>query len=210
MCRVKIVRAPTLAARFGLAALTIAILASATPAQAKVPVTPNFGPLIEDYAGYDGQDTCKPKPKPGVVAFKNLVLETYPTTGAGNISRACNIGGTSEHKEGRAWDWGVNAAIESQKKKATNLLGWLFATDKHGNKHAIARRVGIMYIVWNRRMWGAWNPGWETYCVQKGNKCVDPDDGSVKHPHRDHMHISFSWPGARKETSFWHPELSKN
>ena len=76
----KIVRAPTLAARVGLAALTIAILASATPAQAKVPVTPNFGPLIEDYAGYHPQDTCKPKPKPGVVAFKNLVLETYPTT----------------------------------------------------------------------------------------------------------------------------------
>jgi hypothetical protein len=198
-----------IATRIGLPVLTVLLLASSTPAEAKVPDAPSFGPLIEDYADYDGQDSCKPKPKPGVVAFRDLVLETYPTTGAGSISRACNIGGTSEHKEGRAWDWGVNAAIESQKKKASNLLGWLFATDKHGNRHALARRLGIMYIVWNRRIWGSWNHQWETYCVQEGNQCVDPDSGAVRHPHRDHMHFSFSWPGARMNTSFWNPDESR-
>jgi hypothetical protein len=204
------VRAPQTAVRLGLVAVTTLFLASSTPAEAKVPATPNFGPIIEDYAGYEGQSKCKPKPKPGVVAFRDLVLATWPKTGAGNISRDCDLGGKSEHKEGRAWDWEVNAAIESQKKKAKKLLGWLLEKDQYENKHAIARRVGIMYIIWNRRMWKSWGPGWDVYCVKVGSKCKDPDSGAVLHDHRDHMHISFSWPGARAETTFWNPELSKH
>jgi hypothetical protein len=52
----------------------------------------------------------------------------------------------------------VSAAISAQKAKATNLPGWLLAKDKYEHRHAYARRLGIMYIVWNRRIWGAWGP----------------------------------------------------
>jgi hypothetical protein len=188
--------------------LTLAAPWNHDPAQARVPETPEFGPLIEDYANYDPQDECKPKPKPGVKAFRNLVLATYPTTLDFGISRDCDVGGTSEHKEGRAWDWGVDATNPQQKQKASNLLDWLFKTDQYGNKHAIARRVGVMYIVWNKRIWGAWGPGWDTYCVMEDGVCRDPDSGAVRHPHRDHMHISFSWKGARENTTFWNPQDS--
>jgi hypothetical protein len=192
------------------AALLLAVgLWSLGPAVARVPDSPRFGPIIEGYARYDPQTTCQPNPKPGVVAFRDLILETYPRTGAGRISRACNIGSTSEHKEGRAWDWGVNAANPNQKRKARLVLDWLFAKDRHGNRHARARRLGIMYIMWNRRMWSAWVPGWERYCVQEGASCISVRSGSPVHPHRDHMHFSFSWKGARANTTFWNPELSR-
>jgi hypothetical protein len=198
--------------RFTLALLAAALLTLAVPwaydPATAAPQAPNFGPIIDGYAAYDGQDECRPKPKPGVVAFRDMVLDAYPSTGAGSIGRACHIGGRSEHKEGRAWDWGVNAANETQLKKAKNLLNWLLATDKHGHRHALARRTGIMYIVWNRRMWNTWDRGWETYCVQQGGACRDPDSGSAVHPHTDHMHFSFSWRGARKNTTFWNPQDS--
>jgi hypothetical protein len=200
--------------RVRLALLAAAVLTLAAPwsreRASAAPNAPNFGPIIENYAQYDGQDECKPKPKPGVVAFKNMVLNEYPGTGPGSISRACNVGGKSEHKEGRAWDWGLDATKAKDRNIAQDLFQWLMAVDKHGHKHALARRLGIMYIIWNRKMWGAWDPGWEVYCVQQGNVCKDPDSGAVVHAHRDHVHFSFSWKGARKNTTYWNPQNSFN
>ncbi len=74
---------------------------------------------------------------------------------------------------------------------ANALLGWLLKTDAHGNKHAMARRLGIMYIVWNKQMWRAYkaSSGWQPY--------------SGSNPHTDHLHFSFSWAGAKKQPSFW-------
>ncbi|MEU3597441.1 hypothetical protein ABZ714_01695 [Streptomyces sp. NPDC006798] len=153
------------------------------------PTTPDFGPEIDDYAAYQGQRTCDPAAKPGVAEFKDLVLATYPSTTNMGISRACGSGGQSEHKEGRAWDWGVSAA--TQAGIANEVLDWLLATDRHGNRHALARRLGIMYIIWNRRIWEAYRAdrGWTAY--------------SGPNPHTDHVHLSFGWPGARKETTWW-------
>jgi hypothetical protein len=195
-----------------VAALLLALLATLTPwgtvrAQAD-PATPRFGPWIEHYAQYRPQTNCNPDPKPGVVSFRKLVLEAYPKTGAGNISRACNIGGVSEHKEGRAWDWGVNFLKRPQRRKARDMLDWLFRPDRHDNRHAMARRLGIMYVIWNRRMWTSWDHRWDVYCVPRNGTCRDPDSGTAVHPHRDHMHISFSRRGARKNTSFWDPPKS--
>jgi hypothetical protein len=100
---------------------------------------PGSGPL-DDLAPYQPQTTCSPDAKPGVVGFQDLVLATYPATPSWGISRDCSIGGTSEHKEGRAWDWGV---------------------------------------------------------------AVSDDSEHVANPHTDHTHFSFSWEGARKQTSYW-------
>jgi hypothetical protein len=63
-----------------------------------------------------------------------------------------------------------------------------------------------MYLIWNRRIWGAWG-GWSTYCEQRNGACR-ADDGSVRHPHTDHVHFSFSWAGARRKTTFWHKDLT--
>jgi hypothetical protein len=192
----------------GVALLAALILLPSAPAQARVPDTPRFGRWIEDYADYVGMRRCRPRPKPGVTAFKRLVSATYPWTYEGYISRKCSIGGDSEHKEGRAWDWGVDAGSARDREAVDDLFGWLFKTDKFGNRHALVRRLGIMYIIWNRRMWSSWDTGWETYCVQRRGACRD-DDGDAVSPHTDHVHFSFGWPGARKRTSFWNPELSR-
>ena len=185
-----------------------ALVSWAHPAQAAVPSAPEFGSVIEDYASYQGQAKCKPKPKPGVVAFEDLLLATYPDSSWFGISRGCKDGGQSEHKEGRALDWSRDASDPQQRATVRELLGWLFAADQFGNTHAMLRRLGIMYIVWNRRIWSTWDHGWEVYCVQKRKICRDPDSKSALNPHIDHVHFSFGWPGARMQTSYWHPELS--
>lgn len=164
--------------------------------------------MIEDFAEYQGQSRCAPKAKRGVRSFRRVVLRVYPGTTSFGISRDCSVGGTSEHKEGRAWDWGVDATDPKQKAQAEDLLEWLLKEDRFGNPGAMARRLGIMYIVWNRELWGSWSNEWRVYCVQRKKKCKSPTSGAALHPHTDHVHFSFSWAGARKRTSFWHKDRS--
>ena len=188
------------------AALVGCLLTTLWPgtASASPPQAPSFGPGIESFSHYDGQTKCSPWAKPGVVAFQRMVLAAYPGTGAGNISRDCSVGGQSEHKEGRAWDWGVNVANASQKAAADSMLAWLAAPDEAGNRHAMARRVGLMYAIWNKRIFFP-GSGWSTYCVQRRGACRDPQDGGTRHPHTDHVHFSFTWAGAKKKTTYWNP-----
>ena len=188
------------------AAMTLASLLTTAPAHAALPSSTDFGPAI-DNVSYEGQSTCSPQAKPGMLAFRRIVMDRYPNTGLGGISRACNIGGQSEHKEGRAWDWGVNASYASHRAMVKDLIGWLLAEDGYGNSAAMAKRFGIMYLIWNKRIWGSWS-GWSTYCVQKRRGCVDPDDGDLRNPHTDHVHFSMSRDGAQKKTTFWNKDRS--
>ncbi len=177
----------------GVLALTlVALVVVAGPVFARHPAPPHrYGPAIEATADYEPQTTCSPRAKPGVVAFSKLLLRTYPSTRSMGIARSCSVGGTSEHKEGRAFDWGVSAGSAADRKRVRNLVRWLLQTDRHGNEYAMARRLGIQYMIWNKRIWRAYSAdsGWSAYT------------GSS--PHTDHVHFSFSWKGARKNTSFW-------
>jgi hypothetical protein len=163
--------------------------------------------MIDPYGNYEGQSKCSPKAKPGVLAFREVIMRAYPRTGYGSISRACHVGGQSEHKEGRAWDWGVHASVPSEKAAAEAVTGWLAGKDRYGNGRALARRFGIMYMIWNRRIWFP-SSGWRTYCIQRKRGCVDPDDGDLRHPHTDHVHFSFTWAGAYKKTTYWNKSRS--
>jgi len=160
------------------------------------PPTPSFGPAIDGYATYVPQSTCDPVVKPGVADFRQLVLAAYPGSSDLGITRACNIGGVSEHKEGRAWDWGVSAASPTQSAQANELLTWLLATDRYGNHAALLRRLGIMYIIWNGHIFGAYaaDQGWRPY----------PCGGTTGYDcHTTHVHFSFGWDGAWRHTSWW-------
>jgi hypothetical protein len=166
------------------------------PAAARVPLGTPFvgkydGPDIEGYARYEAQSTCDPAPKPGTVALRDLLLSRYPNTSSLGIGRSCETDGVSEHEEGRAFDWGANVNNAAQRAAVDDFITALFATDKYGHPHALARRMGVMYVIWNHQIWGAYqaDAGWRPY------------DGA--NPHTDHMHISMSWAGARSETSFW-------
>ena len=161
-------------------------------AAARPPATPWGLPgQVEGFAALDQQSHCNPTAQPGVLKFKKLVLSTYPNTGSLGIVRACNVGGTSEHKEGRAWDWAVNVNNPRQRAEVNALLSWLLAPDAEGHHAAMARRLGIMYIVWDRHMWRAYDAsaGWQPY--------------SRGEAHTEHVHFSFSRAGAAGQTSFW-------
>lgn len=172
-----------------LAAVAAVLVPVTSAAAAPTTVTP--GSAIEAFAPYQGQTACEPIARVGVVRFRDLVLAAYPGTGDAGITRACSVGGTSEHKEGRAWDWRVNKANAVQVAQVDDLMTWLLAPDELGNAAAMARRLGVMYVIWDSRVWKSYQAakGWQPY--------------SGASPHTDHVHLSFSWAGALGETSYW-------
>ncbi len=142
------------------------------------------------------QDSCDPAAKPGTVKFAQLLMTTYPDTGTYGISRECLPGDVSEHHEGRAWDWKVSVNNPAQVKEVNAVLDWLLATDSYGNKAANARRLGVMYIIWNRHILG-------TYRLDEGWRAYNGPD-----PHTNHVHFSLSWAGAMGRTSWWTGQVS--
>ncbi len=181
----------------GLLLGSLAVIApaaqAAAPAPAVVPVAPAFGPAIDPLADYVGQTTCDPTPKPGAIALRDLLEATYPVTSSLGITRDCAIGGQSEHKEGRAYDWAVNSSDPVQKVMAADFLYWLTTSDGHGNLAAMARRLGIMYMVWEGKIWKSYaaDKGWQLY--------------TGANPHTDHVHFSLSIAGGNALTSWYSP-----
>ncbi len=141
-------------------------------------------------ASYQPQRSCDPTPKPGVAAFARMVLRTYGVGHSGGIVRDCG-GAISEHKEGRAFDYMLNVNVPAEKAAGDALTQWLTGPDAHGVMGGNARRLGVMYVIWNRRIWGSYaiSAGWRPYYGAS--------------PHTDHVHTSFSWDGAMMRTSWW-------
>jgi len=153
------------------------------PTGLAAPVDP--GPNLDPLAGYQPQLACADRALPGVRKLRKLTLATYGRGGTSPARpRSCATGGVSEHKEGRAWDWMVDVKVKKDRKAAADFLAWV--TAKNGR---MAARLGIMYVIYNHRIWSSYSPGWRDY--------------SGYDPHTSHVHISLSWNGARADTSFW-------
>lgn len=185
-----------------------ALAAGTSTPPTPAPPTPTTLPAgIEDLADYVPADSCEPAAKAGVVKFAQLLVATYPTTSYG-VSRPCGTDSlsTTEHYEGRALDWFTSARTTDGRARARAVIDWLFAADAAGNRYANARRLGIMYIIWNNRIWGAYraDEGWRAYST-----CADhPEKSWDTTCHRDHIHFSFSWQGAMADTSFWSGQVA--
>jgi hypothetical protein len=174
--------------------------AGAMESAAKLPApppTPREAVAIEGIAPDQAQFFCRSTVEPGVKAFEKLVLRTYPWTHSDGDMRACDDGGTSEHKDGRAWDWGADHRVAKDRADGKSLLKWLFATDRVGNKDAMFRRLGLMYVIWDKRIWGGWDQKWQPYACSGATAC-----------HVNHIHFSFGWAGAEKKTSYWTHKVS--
>ena len=169
------------------------VLAAPVPALAAV-ATP-----VEDYAAYQPQTKCRPKAKPGTTYLGHWLVRKYGG-GFGSISRSCG-GGTSEHQEGRAFDWTLDASRKSDRQRAKAFLEGAFRTDRHGNTDARARRMGIMYVIWNDRMYSAWDDFEAEPYLSSGCKTRRGCSKTLRH--RDHLHVSLSRPGGRGETSWY-------
>lgn len=158
--------------------VNLAVAAAPRPARA-------LPAALDAQARYQGQVSCDPVSRPGTSALGQLLVDTY-RQGSLGYARSCAGGGTSEHYDGRAVDWMVNVNNPAQKAAGDAATAWLTA-----NNGANARRLGVQYIIWNRKTWKAYAPerGWTAYTGAS--------------PHTDHVHISLTWDGAMKRTSWW-------
>ncbi len=176
---------------------------TATSPRGVTPVTPAFTEAIDSQADYQGQALCEPAPKPGTRALGALIQATYPAYPTIGYERSCASGGQSEHKDGRALDWMVSVRTPAQKAAADAFLTWLLAPDANGVQAAMARRIGVMYIGWDNRIWRGYGAtGWKGLfdCETNPARATATYDNYC---HRNHIHLSLTWDGARGWTSFF-------
>lgn len=154
---------------------------------------------VEPYAGYQPQTTCLRTPKTGVLMLADWLVARGG--GYGTISRSCEGSSTSEHKESRAFDWILDARVEADQALAAALLDEILAPDDTGEPHALARRMGIMYVIWDDHMYAAYDGFEPKRYLSSG--CRTRRTCSPTLRHRDHMHISLTRKGARGKTSWY-------
>lgn len=196
-------------ARLALAGAVASALLLGQPAPAVLAAQPVPTPdvtlpaTIDSPSFYEPQTVCDPTARPGSTALKDLLVKTYgPATVY--IPRACTSS-TSEHFDGRAVDWMHSVRVSSEKAEVDAFLAWLLADGRDGTPKEMARRLGVMYVIWNNRMIRTYDernrPGWTEYsgCTASSRSAASYDTTC----HRNHVHISLSWDGAAKLTSWW-------
>jgi hypothetical protein len=167
-----------------LRALAIAVVLAAAFAGLRLSPSALAMP-IDEMPTYQPQHKCSPTPKPGTVMLSEYLQRKYPGSGSLGISRACGASGVSEHKEGRAFDWALNATSSRDRGYAHDFIVRLRATDRFGNKNALARRMGIMYVIWNDYIWSASHDYRKRHYLHPACKRVRGCPASLRH--RNHM-----------------------
>jgi hypothetical protein len=157
---------------------------------------------IEDYASYDPPQRCHPKPRPGTERLAQWVAKQHGGGYVG-LGRSCSRheGPTSEHQAGRALDWSVDVRDRTDRRRAKALLKELFASDRRGNADALARRMGVMYVIWDDRMYPAWHGFEPEPYLNSGCPSLKRCSRTLRH--RDHVHVSLSRDGAMGRTSWY-------
>jgi hypothetical protein len=182
-----------------LVALTTAAAVALTPSPAHAapaPVTPPFNRAIDGYAANDPVSSCDAGIKPGLQDFRSFIKNRYGLGNTIDFVVGCDLSSPGGHDQGRAWDWGMDAGDAADVDKVNTVLGWLLATDDYGNRHALARRLGINFMIWNRRI---------IFLTPGGSKTWEPYscNGSASSCHTNHVHFEMSWAGARRQTTWW-------
>jgi hypothetical protein len=196
-----------------LACLSLA-LAPAAASAFRLPA--DLGPIAGDPANqllsqpiegeiYEPATHCDPHPHKGVTAALGWLARH--TDGVSWGTYRCEKWGkhsASLHAEGRAIDWHPGS-----RRDAAKLIDELLAPDRAGNPHALARRMGVEELIWDCSYWGAGSADFGKYSVCYGRNGkrlahVDPTAG-----HLNHVHIGFTWAGARGHTSFYTGGVAK-
>jgi hypothetical protein len=183
------------AAALVAAAVTVLALIASTPSAAAYTDAP------EDYASYQPEKGCRDKPRPGTKKLAAWINNTFDGGTAVASMRRCDRS-TSEHQDGRAIDWMMDATKKKDRRQVKRFLAQLFAADSDGNEHALARRMGVMYLIWDDGMYSAYRTSGADHFERRDYGCTC---GSKTARHRDHVHISLSLPGGRARTS-WYTE----
>lgn len=182
------------------------LLVPRSSADAAVPAgAPGLPAAIEQPTPYVPAISCDPTPKSGAVKLGALLKASYKGSTYG-VARTCGTAPNSEHLEGRAIDWMINSRVKAQNTHANAMIKWFLAKDKAGNAFATARRLGVMYLIWDDKIWSAHraDEGWRPY----SNCAKDQAKGSDSRCHRNHIHVSLSWAGAMGLTSYWTKQVA--
>lgn len=155
---------------------------------------------IESYPRYQPQTRCHPEARPGTAFLGRRVVHRFGG-GFGPIARPCDGTSISEHKEGRAFDWMLDARKKGDQKRAKAFLAWVTATDARGNEDALARRMGLMYLIWDDHMYGSWT-GFEPE-PYLSSSCKHRRGCGATLRHRNHLHISLTRKGGKGLTSWF-------
>jgi len=191
-----------------LARLVVTLLAVLAGSSALAPAAwARYETPVEDYADYQPQTTCRRTPQQGTVELARWINRRFAGGTARATVRACGSGGTSEHKDGRAIDWSMNAASKADRLVVRDFLAALRAPDADGNDDALARRMGLMYVIWNDHMYSAWRQFDAEDYLSSGCRSLARCSTTLRH--RDHVHVSLGRPGARAATS-WFVERAKS
>ncbi|CAB4689197.1 MAG: hypothetical protein F2667_01600 [Actinobacteria bacterium] len=142
---------------------------------------------LEDYASYAPESRCSPRAKPGTAFLGHWIVTTYGG-GFGRIGEHCDAG-TSEHQEGRAFDWMVSAASRTGRRAVDRFFDRILA-DRGDESDVWARRMGIMYLIWDDHMYAAWD-GFEPK-PYLSSSCPSRKKCSATLRHRNHVHMSLS------------------
>ncbi|MEZ4288160.1 MAG: hypothetical protein R3A47_08465 [Polyangiales bacterium] len=135
--------------------------------------------------------------QPGAIAWRDMALRKYPSTRDLGIVRACAGSDRSLHKAGRAFDWGLNINNSAEKQLANGFIGWALSPDEFGHSHAMARRMGIAELIWNRRIYTTRQSPLFTGVYYSGASA-----------HTDHIHMSFTKRGGSGWVTWWWPSAS--
>lgn len=187
----------------------LATLAALTPAAQALPRTNPANRLLKvpvDRLSYENAKRCRKTMTKGALALSSwLGRNTRGTYWGGLRCERLSRSSFSMHAEGRAVDWHLDAGDPAQRREARRLLAMLFGRDSHGNENALARRMGIIEAIWDCRYYGFWmadgkRKRYSPCKDSKGRLRADVDPTTA---HRDHIHFSLSWSGARMRTSYW-------
>ncbi len=92
-----------------------------------------------------------------------------PRTSCGPAPRPTPV----TRRAGRWTGWSTSGC-PSRRRWPTRFVGWLQAPDGFGNPEAMARRLGITYLIWNNQTWRAYDPGrgWTEYngCLRRRSR----------------------------------------
>ena len=193
--------------RLRLTALLVTVLAALTTGGVVAPAAwARYDTPVEDFAAYQPQTTCRRTVQPGTAELARWINRRFAGGTARATLRACGSGGVSEHKDGRAVDWSMSAGSAADRATVREFLTLLRKPDADGNEDMLARRMGVMYVIWSDHMYSAWRQ-FEPSAYLNGG-CTSLATCSRTLRHRDHVHISLGRPGARAVTSWYLARLA--
>lgn len=146
---------------------------------------------VDPYAPHEPASGFDPTPKPGAIAFRKFIIDRWGERPGSpqNIGRWDRTDKPSEHHEGRAWD-----LMTRDKAHGQAVVDALLAPEG-SEPHALARRAGLSYIIWNKQIWRAYPWG--------GKPAGSWSPYSGASTHEDHVHFSLSRAGGRGDTSLY-------